>query len=822
MSTVDDIAPLLSTDVIICPVDAKGRQVVKNVRKQKYLQLGEQESFLLERLDGTTTYGSIKRSFEQHFSESLSCEEIDDFVKMVKDEGLISGNAQESDERSGEKSDRNHNLRESFASLFKKIVAAARKQNPYYFRVTLFDPDRALNWLEPRTRWLFSRELAVAATIGFLLALLITWMNRNVLISQFSTHFGWRTLALAWFTTILVTVCHEFGHGLACKRYGGEVREMGALWIFFTPCLFCNVSDAWLIPSKWRRLLVSMAGTYIDLLIWIAAVFVWRVTSTETAVNYMAWIIVSACGLRVAFNSNPLMRLDGYYALSDFLEIPNLRKRARARWMEYVRWILWGAKKPAKAPRGRTLLIYGVTSWFFVVGLLSLLFFNFTGFLQSTFGIAGFIAGATLFLSLSKRYFKGSLGEDFKDMLSNRKNRVFFFVAITLVILLIPMHDRSSGNFHVRPAVRWEVRAPVDGFLRHIAVDQGSQVSQGAVIAKLEVPQLESQLKCKLAEIREVEALLKKLQAGPRIEELIEQRERVARAVHWRDLAETDLERAKLSYDEQLAGLDLRIAKAKSDFDYRSTIFQQSQDLYERGGLAGQQLLSEKSQLQVAEAELYQSQAAKRARMAEGVMQHESELARREKELADTEAVLALLEAGTHPDEIEAQRARLVRLQEEHAHLCELDQKQVILAPADGTITTPRLREKLGQFLVKGAELCFVENQSKLEAEIAVPEENARVLDIGQPVTLKPRSLPFQRLNATVARIAPSASGQVDASGKELSVQRTVTVYCSVENGVGDLRSGMTGFGRIYHHWRPMGWVAFTRVLQFLRTEFWI
>ena len=62
----------------------------------------------------------------------------------------------------------------------------------------------------------------------------------------------------------------------------------------------------------------------------------------------------------------------------------------------------------------------------------------------------------------------------------------------------------------------------------------------------------------------------------------------------------------------------------------------------------------------------------------------------------------------------------------------------------------------------------------------------------------------------------------VDASGKELATQRSVTAYCRIENDQGKLRSGMTGFGRVYHHWRPLGWIGLTRALQFLRTEFWM
>ncbi|MBI2478110.1 MAG: HlyD family efflux transporter periplasmic adaptor subunit [Planctomycetia bacterium] len=814
MPTLDDIAPQLAADVVVRPADEPGRNVVKNPRKQTYLKFGEQESFLLAHLDGKSSYRHITEAFRNQFQEPLTCDDIKDFIKMVKKEGLLARSRdleeEDTEEEAGTVGPTN------FREFVRYCIAQARKQSPFYFRVALFDPDRTLNWLEPKTRWLFSRWLAIASAIGFVMALVLTWANRDDLYTQFSSQFGWRTLVIAWLTTIAITICHEFGHGLACKRFDGEVREMGALWIFFTPCLFCNVSDAWLFASRWRRLLVSMAGTYVDLLIWIVSVFVWRVTAQHTALNYMAWIVVTTCGLRVLFNVNPLMRLDGYYALSDLLGIPNLRRLARQRWMEYVRWILWGAERPAAVTNGRALLIYGVTSWFFTVGLLNLLFLKVTTILQSALGLAGFIAGATVFAGLSKRYFKGSLGGEFKEMIQTRQKRLLMWGAAAFGLLILPIHDRAGGTFHVRPVVRWEVRAPVDGFLREVTVDEGDSIEAGAVLARFEVPELNSLLSQKEAEIHEVEALLRRLEAGPRREEVAQQRERVSRAIAWRDLAEQDLRRSRISLNEELASLELKISQADSELQYQKTMFQQAQQLYERGGLAGQQLLSEKKRLQIAEAELFQIQATKRAREAEGVMSHEAELARRQKDLADTEAALFLLEAGSRSEDIEAEQARLVRLQEEQKHLLEKREKQVIIAPASGTVTTPRLREKIGQFLPKGAEVCFIEDLDKLEAEVAVAEQDARVLRPGQPVSLKPRSLPFQRLSGVVDRIAPSAITNA------LTSQRTVTVYCRVDNDETNLLTGMTGFGRVYHRWRPLGWIGATRALQFFRTEFWL
>src|SRR5207248_4570207 len=140
----------------------------------------------------------------------------------------------------------------------------------------------------------------------------------------------------------------------------------------------------------------------------------------------------------------------------------------------------------------------------------------------------------------------------------------------------------------------------------------------------------------------------------------------------WRDIAEPDLSRSRESLSEELQRLDLRIAQSQSESEYRSALFVQAEDLHKKGGLAGMQLADERKRKSVAENELKQIEAAKRSREAEGVLTFEGELARREKELADTKATLKLLEAGSRPEDIEAERARRARLVEELSFLEEL------------------------------------------------------------------------------------------------------------------------------------------------------
>src|SRR5439155_10598309 len=137
--------------------------------------------------------------------------------------------------------------------------------------------------------------------------------NWGELVSAVPRSTRWETLVLAWIVLFLATTCHEFAHGLTCKRHGGEVHELGFLMMFFMPCFYCNVSDAWLIREKSKRLWVTLAGGYCDLCAWAAAVVLWRLPLPGTAVNSLAWVVLTTCGVPVLFNLHPLPKLDGYY-----------------------------------------------------------------------------------------------------------------------------------------------------------------------------------------------------------------------------------------------------------------------------------------------------------------------------------------------------------------------------------------------------------------------------------------------------------------------------------------------------------------------------
>lgn len=377
---------------------------------------------------------------------------------------------------------------------------------------------------------------------------------------------------------------------------------------------------------------------------------------------------------------------------------------------------------------------------------------------------------------------------------------------------LIEIEDRAGGSFQVRSATRAELRAPVAGFVREVHREEGDRVSPGAPVFRLEVPDLDSRLAQKRAEVREAQAKLRLLEAGPRPEEVAEQRCRVERARTWRDRARQDLTRLRQVCEKELAGLDKQVAQCRAEVTAAENAARRARSV---GGnvISAEQLQEIERRYQVGRAQLERAQAEKDVRSARGVLEAETELARRERELADTEAALSLLEVGPRREEVEAESARLARLREEVRYLDQLRDRLSVHSPVPGLVTTARLKEKVGQYVREGELICVVEEPAGLEVEITLAEQEVERVRPGQTVALRARALPLTTLSGRVDRVAPAA-GPGEGQG-------SVTVYCRLDDCPEGVRPGTTGYGRVYTGPRPLGAILCDRARCWLRTECW-
>ncbi len=684
------IPPCRRAELVFGPVGDNG-QVIKDPVAGTYYNLGRHEAFLLGQLDGEQTAEEICSAFQRQFGEPLSPEDLGEFVRLATEQGFLQkasrgrqppesappsdgGGSPQTPPPDGGGSPTPPPPGGSSSSWW-------APQNILYWRKNFFDPDRFFAWLEPHIRFLWTSGFLVLSLFGILAAVLVVWANFGELVADFPGVLRWEVLAVIWLTMLVATFCHEFAHGLTCKHYGGEVHEVGFLFLFGIPCFYCNVSDAWLFPEKSRRLLVTLAGGYCDLCLGTLAVFLWRLTEPGTSLQAIALTVLTVCFTRTCFNLNPFLKLDGYYLLSDWAEIPNLRQRSSDLLRSQLRHILWGAPRPTRQPRGRFLLGYGLLSWLVSLLYLGLLFAALDRGLRPALGLVGTAVVAVLGLVVIRGLCQGLTDGELTKMILHRHRRtigwLFILAAVPLVLWLIPMEERASGSFRLRSAVRVELRAPAAGFLRAVYADEGERVTLSDPVALIEAAAGSDRAPVKEAEIQESQARLRLLEVGPR-QEVAEQQQRVSRARAWRDLAEADLTSSR-----QVLQAELDILSQQITEQHVAAVAARS---------AHQRNPREESRLKLLVCESREEQllAQKPHRQAAGTRPAETELARRQKELADAESALRLLEVGTRPEETAAERARLARLKADSAGQGNLKGKVEVFSPIAGAITTPQ------------------------------------------------------------------------------------------------------------------------------------
>lgn len=348
-----------------------GLWTVKDPISLEYFQLRAEELFVLQRLDGRTGPSTIQSEFARRFAPlKLETGELLRFLHRLVDLGLaVTSSAQ------------------PVAQSIQRRRRRARKTrwgrlaNPLAIRFRGIDPQPLLDRIYPPLRWLFSAPALGACALIVVAAMLLIASNWDAFQHRLpasgailtATSVFWLMAAVG-----IVKVLHEFGHALACRHSGGECRELGFMLLAFTPCLYCNVSDVWLLPDKWRRIAVSAAGIGVELTLAGICTFLWWY-SEPGAFHSLCFSIMLVTSLGTLFlNGNPLLRYDGYYVLSDFLETPNLRSRATAAVRRCGARVLFGVREPAdgivRSRMTAPLVVYGCAAtlylWFVIVVIL--------------------------------------------------------------------------------------------------------------------------------------------------------------------------------------------------------------------------------------------------------------------------------------------------------------------------------------------------------------------------------------------------------------------------------------------------------------------
>ncbi len=351
----------------------------------------------------------------------------------------------------------------------------------FFLRIPVFNPDFFLSKTIDYVRFLFNRWFVTVWGVLLVFGLAAAIVRWSELFRPLSQTLVAGNIPLMWGLLIGLKVIHEFGHAYACRHYGGHVPEMGIYLVILTPLAYMDATASWGFSSKWRRVIVCLAGMYFESLVALPAMAVWCLTEPGL-VNELAYCVVFLAGVStVIFNINPLMRYDGYYVLADLLEYPNFRQMSVKYVLHVLKRIFLGVRDDMSVGNLKTkglLFGYGVAVSLYRVGI----YLAISAILASKMFLTGLTLGVTfvavtLFSTLRKMMNYLSYSPETATI---RRRAVAMGIGLLVLtpvlILVVPIRStvRPMGVLETQSDVI--VRAKVDGFVDQIPGEVYRQV----------------------------------------------------------------------------------------------------------------------------------------------------------------------------------------------------------------------------------------------------------------------------------------------------------------------------------------------------------
>ncbi len=397
-------------------------------------------------------------------------------------------------------------------SLYKRHVARVRAKRAQllssilFCRIPLINPDRMLTATMHYFRALFTRTAFIIWCLLLSTALWVVVRNWSEFTAPLMDIFTGSNLPLLWTTLILLKITHEFGHAYACKNFGGHVPEMGVFLILFTPCAYMDATASWGFTRKRDRIIVCLAGMYVELAIAAVAMVLWAITPPGLVQSLLHNVIILSSVVTIAFNLNPLMRYDGYYVVSDLVEVPNLRQRSYDHCTRVLKRLALriddGVVPPGRGHRV-FLLVFGVSSAIYKV----LLVLAISVLIATKILAVGVLVGGSYLVGEIVKLFRRVVPFLFlSEEVSNVRARAAFFGLVLMVgmpfaVMAIPVPSQIMVPGVIANESERILRSDATGFLEAVRVIPGAAVEAGQAVAVLSDPGAE-------VLIRKIEATL--------------------------------------------------------------------------------------------------------------------------------------------------------------------------------------------------------------------------------------------------------------------------------------------------------------------------
>ncbi len=449
----------------------------------EYYRVGYAEYVFVSLLDGRTSFAEALAVASQQLKEkALTQSQAMAIYSWLLDNGLAAfadSDASSSGATSG--------VRESAEK-----GQFWRRFNPLWMKIPLGRPELLLRFLKPFVGWLFSGPATVMAILLICFAgmkLSSQWSLFTATSGNVISRDNWLWLLLVW---VGLKVFHELAHGLVCLRYGGSIREAGIIFAFLAPLAYVDASASWSFRSRWHRIHTALAGVYIELILASIAVIAWTNCDSALVRHLLQNIVVMASFSTIVFNLNPLMKFDGYYVMSDLLQVPNLTSQANSVLMSLVQKFFYGATtgQPTILGRNRFILaMYGTAAcvWRLLVSLSLLMT---ASVLFHGAGLVLAACGVLLWFCKPIWKFLQSLARLWREY-PERLFRAGFITGVMGMLAIAALRNLSAPVMTTAPGVvefsdGEVVRPNTSGFVETVHVKNGQDVVAGQLLISLQ------------------------------------------------------------------------------------------------------------------------------------------------------------------------------------------------------------------------------------------------------------------------------------------------------------------------------------------------
>jgi putative peptide zinc metalloprotease protein len=382
-----------------------------------------------------------------------------------------------------------------------------------FIRFPLFDPDNLLKKLMPVLKYLLS-PMGMALWTAVVVAAVKLVLDRfDLVANQAQGILAPDNLFLLYAGLVVIKSLHELGHAVVCRRFGGEVHTLGVMLLVFTPLPYMDATSSWSFRSRWQRALVGGAGMLTEIFVAALATFLWAYTG-QGALHSLAYNMMFIASVStLLFNGNPLLRFDGYYILSDVLDIPNLYSQAIKHLRHIVERYVFGCKEsfsPARSLKEAFWLsVFGILSGIYRIIVFSGIIF----FVADKFLLAGFVMALICVVSWGVvPFFKLVTYLASNSLLAKTRVRAvvacvgcFVVIAGFLALCPFPNRFRAPGVMEAIQYVRVVNDAP--GYVRRIRVPSGVEVREGTPLIELADRELDLEVAATKAQRNEALAM---------------------------------------------------------------------------------------------------------------------------------------------------------------------------------------------------------------------------------------------------------------------------------------------------------------------------